>query len=51
MLELIPEVYLDTAAPSAAEMTEAVQGMVRETAAFLLRFGREAQAGAFNETN
>jgi hypothetical protein len=51
MLELLPEVYLDTAAPSATEMAHAVEGMVRETAAFLLRFERESKAGAFNETD
>ncbi len=51
LLELLPEVYLDTTAPSATEMVHAVEGMVRETAAFLLRFERESMAGAFNEVD
>lgn len=51
LFELLPEVYLDTEVPSPAEMAAAVNAMVRETAAFLMRFEREAKAGAFNETD
>jgi predicted RNA methylase len=51
MLELLPEVYLDTGVPSATEMVQAVERMVRQTAAFLLRYERESKAGAFNETD
>lgn len=51
MLELLPEVYLDTETPSATEMAQAVERMVRQTAAFLLRYERESKAGAFNETD
>lgn len=51
LLELLPEVYLDSNKPSAEELSVAVDSMVRETAAFLMRFQRESKAGAFNEAN
>jgi type I restriction enzyme M protein len=46
-LELLPEVYLDTEPPSPEDLAHAVDDMVRETAAFLVRFGREASVGGF----
>ncbi len=51
LLELLPEVYLDSAAPSAADLERAVDKMARDAAAFLLRFSREDHVGAFDETN
>jgi hypothetical protein len=51
LLELLPEAYLDTEPPTAADLSRAVEGMVRETAAFLVRFGKESKAWAFNETD
>ncbi len=50
LFELVPEIYLDTNQPSPSELFDAVDNMVRETAAFLLRFQRESKAGVFNET-
>jgi len=49
LLELLPEAYLDSVAPSAADLEQAVGVMARETAAFLIRFGRESRAGDFDE--
>ncbi len=41
LLELVPEAYLDSEIPSQAELQGAVDDMVRETAAFLIRFKKE----------
>lgn len=41
LLELLPEVYIDTEAVSAAALTRAVNEMARETAAFLIKFGQD----------
>jgi type I restriction enzyme M protein len=51
LLELLPEAYLDTEMPSSADLSDAVDSMVRETAAFLVRFGKETKVGAFDETD
>ncbi|HZQ17464.1 MAG TPA: N-6 DNA methylase [Terriglobales bacterium] len=48
LLELLPEAYLDTQTPSHDELKQVVGEMARETAAFLVRFGREATIGAFH---
>lgn len=51
LLELLPEAYLDTAAPSQGDLEQAVEDMTRETAAFLVRFGKEGLARRFNEVD
>ncbi len=51
LLELLPEAYLDAEPPSEKALEKAVADMVRETAAFLVRFGREDKAGGFNDDN
>lgn len=48
-LELLPEAYLDTAAPTAADLARDVDLLVRETAAFLVRFGRESKVTEYEE--
>ena len=40
LLELVPEAYLDSEIPSQADLQNAVDDMVRETAAFLMRFSK-----------
>ncbi len=47
LLELLPEAYLDTDSVSPADLERAVDTMARETAAFLVRFGKEASAASF----
>ena len=47
LLELVPEAYLDTEAVSAAQLKRAVDEMARQTAAFLVRFGRESEVSGF----
>jgi hypothetical protein len=47
LFELLPEAYLDTQAPSQGDLERAVAEMTRETAAFLVRFGREDLAERF----
>ena len=47
LLELIPEVYLDTEAVTPAQLGQAVDDMARQTAAFLVKFGRESKAVGF----
>ena len=47
LLELLPEAYLDTDPVSPADLERAVDTMARETAAFLVRFGKEPLAGGF----
>ena len=49
MLELLPEAYVDSKMPTAAELEQAVDEMARETAAFLVRFGKERLAGEFGK--
>ena len=51
LLELLPEAYLDSAAPSAAELERSVDAMARDTAAFLIRFSREEHVGDFDEAH
>jgi type I restriction enzyme M protein len=43
LLELMPEAYLDSKVPTEADLQNAVDLMARETAAFLVRFGKEAE--------
>lgn len=47
LLELMPEAYLDSPIPTEAELEQAVNQMARDTAAFLIRFGKEATAEAY----
>ena len=47
LLELLPEVYLDGPEPSSGEITEAVARMVRDHAAFLVKFGKEGETGQY----
>jgi|SRR5579862_5770863 len=49
LLELLPEAYLDTEMPSPADLLNSVESMVRETAAFLVKFGKEPKAKAYDE--
>ena len=51
LLELLPEAYLDSAAPSTRELEQAIDVMARDAAAFLIRFGREGHAGGFDEAH
>lgn len=51
LLELLPEAYVDSEQPSPTILSKAVDDMVRETAAFLVRFGRETKAGDFHEAD
>ena len=47
LLELLPEAYLDTEHLSSQDLSRAVDDMARQTAAFLIRFGKEATAGEY----
>lgn len=47
LLELMPEAYLDTDLVSSTDLERAVDEMARETAAFLVRFGKESAATEF----
>ena len=47
LLELIPEIYLETEAVSPEQLVQAVDDMARETAAFLVKFGRESEVAGF----
>ena len=49
LMELLPEVYLDAEPPSEKALEKAVAEMVRETAAFLVRFGKEDRAKGFDD--
>jgi len=49
LLELLPEAYLDTAPLSAGELKKAVEEMARQTAAFLVRFGKEADVAEYEK--
>jgi hypothetical protein len=49
LLELLPEAYVDSEPPSPDDLAKAVDDMVRETAAFLVRFGKESRAGNYDE--
>jgi type I restriction-modification system DNA methylase subunit len=49
LLELVPEAYLDTKHLSSEDLSHAVDDMARQTAAFLIRFGKEATAGVYDE--
>ena len=51
LLELLPEAYLDSPAPSVEDLEQAVDAMARDAAAFLIRFSREEHAGDFDETH
>lgn len=50
LLELLPEVYLESPIPTTREVEQEVDRLARDTAAFLVRFGREDLVGAFDET-
>ena len=47
LLELIPEVYLETEAVSPGQLVQAVDDMARQTAAFLVKFGQESKVAGF----
>jgi type I restriction-modification system DNA methylase subunit len=47
LLELMPEAYIDTEPISPKELENAVNDMARQTAAFLVRFGKESLAADF----
>jgi len=49
LLELLPEAYLDTEPLSGEELKKAVDEMARQTAAFLIRFGREDKVAGFEQ--
>jgi type I restriction enzyme M protein len=51
LLELLPEVYIESATPSTEQIERVVDRMARDTAAFLVRFGRENQVGLFDENH
>lgn len=51
LLELLPEAYVDTEQPSSVDLSKAMDGMLRETAASLVRFEKESRAGSFDETD
>ena len=51
LLELLPEAYLDSTTPSARDLERAMDMMVRDAAAFLIRFSREDHAGDFDEAH
>jgi type I restriction enzyme M protein len=51
LLELLPEAYVDSEKPSPDDLAKAVDDMVRETAAFLVRFGKEPLAENFDEAD
>lgn len=44
LLELVPEAYLDSKAPTSEELKSSVDQMARDTAAFLVRFAKESKA-------
>jgi len=46
LLELLPEAYVDTEQPSSADLSKAIDGMVGETAAFLVGFGKESRGAS-----
>jgi hypothetical protein len=43
LLELLPEVYLDSPIPTAEELQREMERMARETASFLIRRAKEEQ--------
>ena len=49
LLELLPEVYLDSPTPTMAELEQEMGRMARETAALLIRQAKEEQAEALYE--
>ena len=51
LLELLPEAYLDTETPTPEELTKGVDHLTRETAAFLVRFGKESAVEGFDEAH
>ena len=51
LLELLPEVYLETPSPTTKEVERVIDKMARDTAAFLVRFGRERLVKAFDEND
>lgn len=48
LLELLPEAYLDSPTPTRADLEQAVDRLARDTAAFLIRFGKENEVGNFS---
>ncbi|UWU68217.1 class I SAM-dependent DNA methyltransferase [Bradyrhizobium sp. NC92] len=51
LLELLPEAYVDSEPPSPEVLAKAVDDMVRETAAFLVRFGKETRSENYDEAD
>lgn len=49
LLELLPEAYLDTHDLSMDELGKAVDEIARQTAAFLIRFGKEATVAEYEK--
>lgn len=48
LLELLPEAYLDSPPASADDISQAVDSLLRETASFMIRFGKESRAEVFD---
>lgn len=48
LLELLPEAYVESRMPSPEELGATIDQLARNTAAFLVRFGHEADIGAFH---
>jgi type I restriction enzyme M protein len=51
LLELLPEAYIDSRMPTRDDLKRAVDDMVRQTAAYLIRFRREPTLGQYDEEN
>jgi type I restriction-modification system DNA methylase subunit len=50
LLELVPEAYIESRTPTAAELREAVDDLARETVSYLVKFRKEDEAEAFSGT-
>jgi hypothetical protein len=48
LLELLPEAYIESRIPSAADIEATIDQMARNTAAFLVRFGQENTVGIYD---
>lgn len=48
LLELLPEAYVDSAVPTPKQIEGAVDQLSRDTAAFLVRFGKELGVGVYD---
>jgi type I restriction-modification system DNA methylase subunit len=51
LLELLPEAYIESAVPSEQEIEHALDELARETASFLIRFGKEQMAEKFDASD